>query len=159
MALAGARKRTRIRLIAVGAAALTAATVLVGVAFNDAIVFFHPPTELLQKAASGEIAPDRRVRLGGLVAAGSVDNAPDGSVLFTVTDTEADIPVRFDGVLPSLFREGQGVVAEGYFRNGRFEAADVLARHDENYVPKEVAEALRRSGQWKPETGAPPRVE
>ncbi|MEL6979149.1 MAG: cytochrome c maturation protein CcmE [Pseudomonadota bacterium] len=155
MSLAGARKKKRIRLIAFGAAALTAATVLAGFAFNDAIVFFHPPVELIAKAEAGEIQPERRIRLGGLVAAGSVEDAADGSVHFTVTDNEAAVPVRFEGVLPSLFREGQGVVAEGYYRAGRFEAAEVLAKHDENYMPKEVADALKETGQWKPGEPAP----
>lgn len=155
MALVGARKKQRVRLIALGAIALTAATVLAGVAFNDAIVFFHPPGELVAKAEAGEIAPDRRIRLGGLVAAGSVADGEGGAVLFQVTDNVATVPVSFDGVLPSLFREGQGVVAEGYYREGRFEAAEVLAKHDENYMPKEVADALKESGQWKPGDPAP----
>lgn len=151
MAVVGARRRKRMRLILVGAGALAAATALAGIAFNDAIVFFHPPAELISKAAAGEVTPDRRIRLGGLVLDGSVADAADGAVLFSVTDNEAVVPVRFDGVLPSLFQEGQGVVAEGYYRDGRFEAAEVLAKHDETYMPAEVADALKKSGQWKPD--------
>lgn len=150
MAQVGARKKQRIKLIAIGGVALAAAATLAGVAFNDAIVFFHPPAELIAKASAGEIAPSRRIRVGGLVEEGSVADGGDGTVTFTVTDLEATVPVRFDGVLPSLFREGQGVVAEGYYKGGRFEASKVLAKHDEAYMPKEVAESIKDMGQWKP---------
>ena len=113
MALVGARKRQRTRLILMGAAALTAATIFIGYALNDALVAFHPPAELLAKAEKGEIKPDRLIRLGGLVEVGSVSNPGDGTVAFVVEDNDGSLPVRFDGVLPSLFREGQGVIAEG----------------------------------------------
>lgn len=156
MALVGARKRQRTRLILMGAAALTAATVFIGYALNDALVAFHPPAELLAKAQKGEIKPDRLIRLGGLVEVGSVENEADGTVAFTVEDNDESLPVRFDGVLPSLFREGQGVIAEGYYRGGRFEATKVLAKHDETYMPKEVADALKESGEWRGD-GTPPR--
>lgn len=157
MALVGARKKQRIRLIVLGAVALTLATVFIGYALNDALVAFHPPAELRQKAAQGEIRPDRLIRLGGLVETGSVENLADGAVLFSVTDNDASMAVRFDGVLPSLFREGQGVITEGYLKGDRFEATKVLAKHDETYMPKEVAEAIKESGQWKGgESGAAP---
>lgn len=149
MALVGARKKQRLKLIVAGGVALAAAAGLAGYAFNDAIVFFHPPTELIAKANAGEISETRRLRLGGLVQDGSVVEENDGAVSFVVTDLEQTVPVRFDGVLPSLFREGQGVVAEGYYKSGKFEASKVLAKHDEAYMPKEVAESLKKSGQWK----------
>ncbi len=147
--MVGARKRTRIRLIVIGALALSAAVVLAGMAFRDSIVFFFGPSELIEKAATGEAGPDRRLRLGGLVEVGSVKNADDGVVLFTVTDGAASVPVRFDGVLPDLFREGQGIVAEGRYRDGAFTAETVLAKHDENYMPPEVAKALKEQGHFR----------
>lgn len=147
--MVGARKRTRIRLIIIGALALAAAVVLAGMAFRDSIVFFFGPTELIEKAATGEAGPDRRLRLGGLVEEGSVDHVSNGVVTFTVTDGGASVPVRFDGVLPDLFREGQGIVAEGRYRDGTFTAETVLAKHDENYMPPEVAEALKEQGTYR----------
>lgn len=156
MALVGARKKQRIRLIALGAVALVAATAFIGYALSDALVAFHPPAELMAKAKTGEVSPTRLIRLGGLVEAGTVENEADGTVTFNVTDNEASLKVRFDGVLPSLFREGQGVITEGYLKGETFEANKVLAKHDENYMPKEVAEALKKSGEWRPETGESP---
>ncbi len=155
----GDRKKRRIRLIALGGVALATATVLGALAFNDAIVFFFPPEKLLAKAAAGEIEPEQRLRLGGLVAEGSVATTDDGGVRFKVSDGAATVPVTFKGVLPDLFREGQGVVAVGFYRNGAFEAEEILAKHDEKYMPPEVAEALKKSGQWKPEAGGPGSVD
>jgi cytochrome c-type biogenesis protein CcmE len=128
---------------------LCAAAALVLTAFEDSIVFFYSPTDLVQKP----IAPDRRFRLGGLVEEGSVVRQPDGVTIdFRVTDTANEVPVRFRGLLPDLFREGQGVVAEGALDGGgTFVATDVLAKHDENYMPPEVAESLKQAGQWKGE--------
>ncbi len=133
-------------LLGVGGVAVAAAAALVLTAFEDNIVFFHSPTELSER----NFAPTQRLRIGGLVEAGSVAKAADGvSVSFTVTDTAKSVPVTFKGILPDLFREGQGIVAEGHLREGVFVATDVLAKHDETYMPPEVAEAIKKSGQWK----------
>ncbi len=133
-------------LLGVGGVAAAAAAALVLTAFEDNIVFFHSPTELSER----NFAPTQRLRIGGLVEAGSVAKAADGvSVSFTVTDTAKSVPVTFKGILPDLFREGQGIVAEGHLREGVFVATDVLAKHDETYMPPEVAEAIKKSGQWK----------
>lgn len=147
----GARKKRRIRLIAMGGAALAMAVGLAAIAFNDSIVFFFGPAEMIAKAQSGEIGPDRRLRLGGLVAEDSFEQKDDGAVRFAVTDGGGEIEVAYRGVLPDLFREGQGVVAVGFYRGGRFEADEILAKHDEKYMPPEVAEALKKQGQWKPD--------
>ncbi len=133
-------------LLGVGGVAVAAAAALVLTAFEDNIVFFHSPTELSER----NFVPTQRLRIGGLVEAGSIAKAADGvSVSFTVTDTAKSVPVTFKGILPDLFREGQGIVAEGHLREGVFVATDVLAKHDETYMPPEVAEAIKKSGQWK----------
>lgn len=147
----GARKKKRIRLLVAGGAMLTAAAVLAGFAFNDAIVFFVAPTELSAKIESGEAGGDQRLRLGGLVETGTLARGEGQLVMFQVTDNQTSLPVRYSGVLPDLFREGQGVVAEGYWRDGGFEAETILAKHDENYMPREVANSIKDMGQWKPD--------
>ena len=140
------RKHQRMTLLGAGGLAVAAAAALVLTAFEDNIVFFHSPTELSER----NFAPTQRLRIGGLVEAGSVAEAADGvSVSFTVTDTAKSVPVTFKGILPDLFREGQGIVAEGHLREGVFVATEVLAKHDETYMPPEVAEAIKKSGQWK----------
>lgn len=149
--MAGLRKKQRIQLIAFGAVALALSAILVGLAFRDSIVFFVAPTELVAKAQAGEARPEQRLRLGGLVEDGSIEKSGDETVRFRVTDNETTVPVSFTGVLPDLFREGQGVVAEGYWRDGAFEAETILAKHDEQYMPREVAEAIKDTGQWKAE--------
>lgn len=133
-------------LLGAGGLAVAAAAALALTAFEDNIVFFHSPTELSERI----FAPTQRLRIGGLVEAGSVAKTADGvSVSFTVTDTAKSVPVTFKGILPDLFREGQGIVAEGHLREGVFVATEVLAKHDETYMPPEVAEAIKKSGQWK----------
>ena len=140
------RKHQRMTLLGAGGLAVAAAAALALTAFEDNIVFFHSPTELSER----NFAPTQRLRIGGLVEAGSVAKAADGvSVSFTVTDTAKSVPVTFKGILPDLFREGQGIVAEGHLREGVFVATEVLAKHDETYMPPEVAEAIKKSGQWK----------
>ena len=148
--MATSRKTRRIRMIAFGAVLLVASTALMSVAFRDTIVFFFSPTELMAE----ERRPDQRLRVGGLVAGGSVIRGTSETVSFDVTDGNRTVQVSYTGVLPDLFREGQGVVAEGYFRDGRFQAVEVLAKHDENYVPKEVADALKEQGHWQKEDAA-----
>jgi cytochrome c-type biogenesis protein CcmE len=141
------RKRRRLLALVLGLGLLGAATALVLVAFKDNLVFFYSPSELAAKA----IAPGRRVRIGGLVEQHSVVRQADGrGVDFRVTDGKTDIAVSFDGVLPDLFREGQGVVAEGRLRpDGVFAASNVLAKHDEKYMPPDVADALKKAGRWQ----------
>jgi cytochrome c-type biogenesis protein CcmE len=141
------RKQQRLGLLALGTVALGGATALVLMAFNDNLVFFYSPSELKAKA----VAADRRVRIGGLVEAHSLSRASDGHrVSFRITDGATDIAVVYQGLLPDLFREGQGAVAEGKLRpDGVFAASSVLAKHDENYMPREVVDALKKSGDWR----------
>jgi cytochrome c-type biogenesis protein CcmE len=130
--------------VAVGIATLAVAVALVLRAFNSNLVFFFTPTEVSQNKAP----KDRKFRIGGLVTEGSVQRKPDGlTVAFMVTDTMQSIPVRYTGILPDLFKEGKGVVAQGKIgSDGVFAASEVLAKHDENYMPPEAAEALKRAG-------------
>ena len=138
------RKHKRLTFIVLGMGLLAAAAALMLSAFEDNIVFFYSPTEVLDQ----KLGADRRVRIGGLVEDGSVEKA-GVEVKFRVTDLAAAIPVTYTGILPDLFREGQGVVAEGRFVDGVFHADEVLAKHDETYMPPEVAEALKKSGRWQ----------
>lgn len=125
-------------VVGVGAATAVAVTSL-----NDNMMFFISPSEVHGEA----LPPDRQFRLGGLVVDGSVKHASQGlNVQFSVTDGDYDVPVVFNGILPDLFREGQTVVAHGFLRNGRFEAHEVLAKHDETYMPPEVQKALDKTG-------------
>jgi cytochrome c-type biogenesis protein CcmE len=125
--------------------AIGAAAALVLVSLSDNIVFFYSPTQLAEK----KIPPDRRFRLGGLVEPGSVQKQGE-EVRFRVTDTSKSVAVVYRGLLPDLFREGQGVIAEGSLdASGVFRAREVLAKHDENYMPPEVAKALKDAGRWK----------
>ena len=130
-------------MMAVGAlAVLGTATALVLNAFNSNLVFFYSPTQVAAK----EAPTGRTFRLGGMVEAGSVRR--DGvNVHFVVTDTVKSVPVQYQGILPDLFKEGKGVVAQGQLKDGHFEAREVLAKHDENYMPPEAAEALRQAGK------------
>jgi cytochrome c-type biogenesis protein CcmE len=140
------RKQRRLILISSGLAVLAVAVVLMLSAFRDSIVFFNSPSDVVQK----HIGPGTRIRLGGLVQDGSLVRGENLSVRFTVTDGNTTMPVAYQGVLPDLFREGQGVVAEGTLGSGGVFAADtILAKHDETYMPKEVADALKKSGHWK----------
>ena len=137
------RKQRRGILIGSGVAILSVAALLVMFALKDSVVFFHTPSDVTEK----KIAPGERFRLGGLVAQGSVKRGEGTAVTFTVTDTLKDIPVSYVGVLPDLFREGQGVVAEGKLEaGGIFTADSVLAKHDENYMPPEVKKSLEARG-------------
>ncbi|MEM6676481.1 MAG: cytochrome c maturation protein CcmE [Pseudomonadota bacterium] len=145
------RKQRRIQMMIFGGVALMASAALVGFAFQDTIAFFKSPSDIVAEAPG----PDRLLRLGGLVEEGSVIRGESEAVRFSVTDGGATVQVAFIGVLPDLFREGQGIVAEGYWRNGSFEATEVLAKHDENYMPKEVADALKAQGHWQDEFGKP----
>jgi cytochrome c-type biogenesis protein CcmE len=137
------RKQKRGVLIGGGVAVLAVALVLVLFALKDSIVFFHTPSDIAEKG----VPPGQRIRLGGLVEQGSVVRGQGTTITFKVTDTLKEIPVTFTGVLPDLFKEGQGVVAEGTLdANGNFKADSVLAKHDENYMPRDVAKALEEKG-------------
>jgi cytochrome c-type biogenesis protein CcmE len=135
-------RHRRIALIAAGVAGLAIAATLVLQAFQQNLVFFFTPTQV----AANEAPHGRTFRVGGMVEMGSVKRQPDGvTVHFIVTDTAKSIRVAFKGVLPDLFREGKGVVAQGRLENGEFVASEVLAKHDENYMPPEAAEALKKA--------------
>ncbi len=140
------RKQRRLTLIGSGLAVLAVAVALMLNAFRDSIVFFNSPSDVVEK----HVEPGTRIRLGGLVKDGSLVHGNNLNVRFEVTDGKTEIPVAYTGVLPDLFREGQGVVAEGVLDGGgTFNADTILAKHDETYMPKEVADALKRSGHWK----------
>lgn len=152
------RRRRRLYLLAAAAAVLGLAATLILNAFEDSLVFFYSPSDI---ATRGDIPTDRMIRIGGLVETGSIERA-GAEVRFTVTDTAHKIRVVYRGILPDLFREGQGVVAQGRMAAGErsgqvalFEAREVLAKHDETYMPREVADAIKKSGQWKPDGTAP----
>ncbi|ESR22814.1 Cytochrome c-type biogenesis protein CcmE, heme chaperone [Lutibaculum baratangense AMV1] len=132
-------------LIGAAGVVLAAAIGLILVAFQDTIVFFNSPSDILAEHPGTE----RRIRLGGLVLEGSVVHDEQASVRFVVTDTAHDLPVVYGGLLPDLFREGQGIVAEGRLdADGVFRADSVLAKHDETYMPPEVADALKKQGHF-----------
>ena len=145
------RKRRRLYIVGGFMLLFATAAALVLAAFEENIVFFYSPTELARIMEQQPIPPERRLRIGGLVVEGSVGRDTDGvTITFRVTDTVEVVPVKFRGLLPDLFREGQGIVAEGSMaRDGTFVASEVLAKHDETYMPKEVAEALKAAGQWQ----------
>ena len=138
-------KRRRLWLLVASLGVLGVAATLVLTALNDNLVFFYSPTQVAEKSLS----PERRFRLGGLVEPGSVKKAGQ-EVRFTVTDTNKTMNVVYRGLLPDLFREGQGVIAEGTLgSDGVFVAREVLAKHDEKYMPPEVAKAIKEAGQWR----------
>lgn len=144
------RKQRRLILIGGSVGVLGVALGLVLNALSGSIVFFNSPTDLKEK----NIAVGTRVRIGGLVKDGSVQRGDNLHIRFEVTDGKNDVPVRFQGVVPDLFREGQGVVAEGRMEPGNILDADtVLAKHDERYMPKEVVDALKKSGRWEESEG------
>jgi cytochrome c-type biogenesis protein CcmE len=147
------RKQRRLILIGVSLGVLTIAAALVLGALRDSIVFFNSPTDLAEK----HIAPGTRMRIGGLVKPGSIERGDNLQVRFAVTDGKTDVAVHYQGIVPDLFREGQGVVAEGKLEpGGAFTADAVLAKHDERYMPREVVDALKRSGRWQEGEGVNP---
>lgn len=139
------RKHKRLTFVFVALVLLGAAAALVLSAFEENIVFFMSPTDVAQ----GKVSEGQRFRLGGLVEDGSVDRTGGETIKFRVTDTAQTLAVTYTGILPDLFREGQGVVAEGRLEHGVFVADEVLAKHDENYMPPEVVDAIKKSGEWK----------
>jgi cytochrome c-type biogenesis protein CcmE len=144
------RKTQRLYFLLLGGLAVATGVALVLTAFEDSLVFFYSPTELRTQ----ELTPGQRIRIGGLVEEGSIQKDGD-TVRFIVTDTAEQLTVSYRGILPDLFREGQGIVAEGVLLPaGVFQASDVLAKHDENYMPPEVAEAIKAAGEWRGEDPA-----
>jgi cytochrome c-type biogenesis protein CcmE len=141
------RKQQRLILVVLAVLLLGGASGLVLFALSDSVAFFVTPSEI----AAGKVDADKRFRLGGLVVDGSVERAGnDGVVRFRLSDQVSEVPVRYQGILPDLFREGQGIVAQGVLgEDGVFVASEVLAKHDENYMPPEVADALKQAGVWQ----------
>lgn len=143
------RKQKRLAVIGVIGLVLAAAIGLILTGLRDQIVFFRSPSEVKE----GKVQIGQHFRLGGLVLTGSIERQPGQIVRFSVTDGPNTVPVHYVGLLPDLFREGQGVVTEGRLdATGLFTASTVLARHDENYMPREVADSLKKQGHWKAET-------
>jgi cytochrome c-type biogenesis protein CcmE len=141
------RKQQRLILVIVALLLLGGASGLVLFALSDSVAFFVTPSDI----ATGKVDVAKRFRLGGLVVDGSVERvANDGVVRFRLSDQVNEVPVRYQGILPDLFREGQGIVAQGVLgEDGVFVASEVLAKHDENYMPPEVANALKQAGIWR----------
>ncbi|HBF28354.1 cytochrome c maturation protein CcmE [Rhizobium sp.] len=141
------RKQKRLAVIAGGVGFIMVAVLLILFAFGQSVAYFYMPGDL----AKTPVGPGTRIRLGGLVAEGSVKRGNGTTVTFAVTDGKSTVPVTYTGILPDLFREGQGVVTEGVFAAGGtlFAADTVLAKHDEKYMPKEVADRLKKDGVWK----------
>src|ERR1700733_13543674 len=147
------RRQRRLTIIGGSLTMLAVAAALVLNAMRDSIVFFSTPAMVAEK----HVAAGKRFRLGGLVEKGSLVRGDNLAVSFKVSDGSAELPVAYTGILPDLFREGQGVVAEGALdSSGVFRADTVLAKHDETYMPKDVADALKKQGHWKDDYGAKP---
>jgi cytochrome c-type biogenesis protein CcmE len=145
------RKQRRLILIGASLGVLAFAAALVLNALSDSIVFFNSPTDVVEK----HVAAGSRIRIGGLVKPGSLQRGDNLRVRFDVTDGKSDVAVRYQGIVPDLFREGQGVVAEGTLEPGGTLVADtVLAKHDERYMPREVVDALKKTGRWEETSGA-----
>ena len=139
------KKQRRIQIIAVAVVALVASTALIGYALRDGINFFRAPSQIIaEPPAASEV-----FRIGGLVEEGSLIRGDGQTIRFSVTDGGASVPVTYTGVLPDLFEENQGMVGQGRYVNGVFEATEILAKHDENYMPSEVVDALKAQGVYK----------
>ena len=143
------RKQRRLILIGGSVGVLALAIGLVLNALSGSIVFFNSPTDVTEK----HVAAGTRIRIGGLVKPGSLQRGENLRVRFEVTDGKSDVPVRYQGIVPDLFREGQGVVTEGKLEAGGIVADMVLAKHDERYMPREVVDALKKSGRWEETSG------
>ena len=140
------RKGRRLTLIGVALCVVAFAASLALYALRDSIVFFYGPTEISEK----NVQPGARLRIGGLVKPGSLVKSEGDKISFTITDNSHDVAVTYQGQVPDLFREGQGVVAEGLLEApGRFHAETILAKHDERYMPREVVDALKKQGRWQ----------
>ena len=150
--LTGLKKQRRIQIIALAVVALIGSTALIGYAMRDGINFFRSPSEVLAEPPAG----DETFRIGGLVVEGSIQRGAGTEVAFEVTDTNATVPVRYTGILPDLFGEGQGMIALGRMEGETFVATEVLAKHDETYMPKEVVDALKEQGVYVDPNAAKP---
>ena len=140
--MAGLKKKRRIQMIVVGLVLMASAAIIMGVAFKDGIQYFRSPTQVAEQRPG----PNERFRLGGLVKEGSWVKGDTHT--FIITDTHMDVPVTYSGILPDLFKEGQGTIATGRLINGQFVATEVLAKHDEAYMPAEVIDALKKQGVY-----------
>ena len=147
----GLKKKRRIQIIALAFAALALSTGLIGYAMRDGINFFRTPSQVTQSPPP----PTETFRIGGLVVEGSLQRGQSETVTFRVTDTATEVPVSYTGVLPDLFDEGQGMVGTGRMLDGVFQATEILAKHDETYMPKEVVDALKEQGVYVDPDGAP----
>lgn len=149
--LKGLKKKRRVQVIAMAFVATVCATALIGYGFQDGINFFRSPSQVMSEPPQ----PGEVFRLGGLVEEGSIQRGQSETVEFRVTDTNVTVPVRFTGVLPDLFGEGQGMIGTGVMEGDTFVATEILAKHDETYMPKEVVDALKEQGVFqdaKPES-------
>ena len=146
----GLKKKRRIQIIVLAFVALAGSTALIGYAMQDGINFFRSPSQI----AADPPTPSEVFRIGGLVEAGSVQRGNGETVTFAVTDGGATVPVSYTGILPDLFGEGQGMVATGSLITGTFQATEILAKHDESYMPKEVIDALKEQGVYKAPNGS-----
>ncbi len=147
----GLKKKRRIQIIALAFVALALSTGLIGYAMRDGINFFRTPSQVTQSPPP----PTETFRIGGLVVEGSLQRGQSETVTFRVTDTASEVPVSYTGVLPDLFDEGQGMVGTGRMVDGVFQATEILAKHDETYMPKEVVDALKEQGVYVDPDGAP----
>jgi cytochrome c-type biogenesis protein CcmE len=143
------KKQRRIQIVALAAVALAVSTALIGYAMRDGINFFHAPSQIIAEPP----APNEVFRIGGLVVEGTLIRGQGESIRFEVTDGGANVPVVFTGVLPDLFSENEGMVGTGRYINGVFEATEILAKHDETYMPAEVVDALKEQGVYKDPNG------
>jgi cytochrome c-type biogenesis protein CcmE len=139
------KKTRRIQVIVVAALALTLSTGLIGYAMRDGINFFRSPSEVMASPPS----PNEVFRIGGLVEAGSIVRGQSDTVTFRVTDGPASVEVAYRGILPDLFTENEGMVGTGRLVDGVFQATEILAKHDETYMPREVMDALKEQGEWR----------
>lgn len=145
----GLKKKRRIQIIVLAFVALAIATAMIGFAMKDGINFFRSPSQIIAEPPG----PNEVFRIGGLVAEGSLERGQGETIRFVVTDGGAEVPVTYTGILPDLFEENQGMVGTGSYVNGVFEASEILAKHDETYMPREVVDALKEQGVYK-EPGA-----
>ena len=151
MALKSLKKQRRIQVIALATVALVLSTALIGYGMRDGINFFRSPSQVIAEPP----APNETFRIGGLVEEGSIVRGQGSTVSFSVTDGGATVPVTYSGVLPDLFSENEGMVGTGRYVNGVFEATEILAKHDEEYMPAEVVDALKEQGVYKePDAGS-----
>lgn len=143
-------KYKRLRFLVLSLLVMAGAATAILYSFRDNLVFFYTPSQLVEKQQAGEVNLSQALRIGGVVKSGSVQNIPGGGLSFTITDLSHEVPVTYRGLVPSLFREGQGIVAQGTLgTDGHMNAATILAKHDENYMPREVVDALKASGRWQ----------